>query len=203
MGHSLHALIGPSGPVSKFAEGWREAKLLPLPQGFALVPLTAALHDEVATMQTDGTNLPAQLLALLRAIGANPKDDGTRLILADWLEENAETEQAQFIRMGWRGRPFERLSLQLAVILGRASGTGPLAYIETEYHGGAGVQSAALWKGGQLFVGPLKTPTLVGQAGTWAINRVLRQMGVVAQRGLDEFDTVHLGRFTETELIDE
>lgn len=35
---------------------------------------------------------------LIRACKAEPEDDAPRLILADWLEENGETERAAFIR---------------------------------------------------------------------------------------------------------
>ncbi len=37
--------------------------------------------------------------AFLRDIIANPQDDGVRLIYADWLEEQGETDRAEFIRV--------------------------------------------------------------------------------------------------------
>src|SRR5947199_487789 len=37
--------------------------------------------------------------ALLRAICANPDDDTSRLVFADWLDEHAEPERAEFIRV--------------------------------------------------------------------------------------------------------
>jgi len=36
--------------------------------------------------------------ALIRAVCAEPDDDGVRLILADWLEDHGEPERAAFIR---------------------------------------------------------------------------------------------------------
>jgi uncharacterized protein (TIGR02996 family) len=38
------------------------------------------------------TSLPAALRGLLDGIKASPEDDAPRLVLADWLEENAVTE---------------------------------------------------------------------------------------------------------------
>jgi uncharacterized protein (TIGR02996 family) len=43
--------------------------------------------------------LPPELLALLKAAQADPQDDSARLVLADWLEENGQTERAAFIRL--------------------------------------------------------------------------------------------------------
>ena len=37
--------------------------------------------------------------AFLRAIRANPDDDTTRLVFADWLDEHGEPERAEFIRV--------------------------------------------------------------------------------------------------------
>src|SRR6187397_1813565 len=37
--------------------------------------------------------------ALLAAVCALPDDDTTRLVFADWLEENGEPERAEFIRV--------------------------------------------------------------------------------------------------------
>jgi len=43
--------------------------------------------------------IPSEQAALLRAIVANPDDDTTRLVYADWLQENGDTPQAGFIRV--------------------------------------------------------------------------------------------------------
>jgi uncharacterized protein (TIGR02996 family) len=37
--------------------------------------------------------------ALLRAIWAEPDDDAPRLVYAEWLEENGQSERAEFIRV--------------------------------------------------------------------------------------------------------
>jgi uncharacterized protein (TIGR02996 family) len=44
--------------------------------------------------------------AFLRAIWAEPDDDGPRLVYADWLEENGQPQRAEFIRVQCElGRP--------------------------------------------------------------------------------------------------
>jgi hypothetical protein len=88
----------------------------------------------------------------------------------------------------------------------------PIAYIETDYHGGTGSQSAVAWIEGQLALGPLcsdgfrdgkhiRTPLLDG-----AINQILRKIGVNRGTIRDEFDAVGLGRHRSNhswlELVD-
>ncbi len=43
-----------------------------------------------------------QLLALLEAAKQRPEDDGARLVLADWLEDNGQPERAEFVRLQLR-----------------------------------------------------------------------------------------------------
>jgi hypothetical protein len=50
VGHTLHAVIGPKSSVAEFAARWHLARVIDLPQGFAMVPLTAALHDDIADL---------------------------------------------------------------------------------------------------------------------------------------------------------
>ncbi|MDQ1051935.1 hypothetical protein [Streptomyces sp. V4I2] len=75
------------------------------------------------------------------------------------------------------------------------STAGPVAYVEAEYFGGVGEQQAAVWDGGAIVLGPLRVPE--GQpfppAGS-AISQALRQLGVVASTGEDEFSAVGLDR---------
>ena len=42
--------------------------------------------------------IPDEQAQLLAAIVAEPDEDTPRLVYADWLQENGDTEQAQFIR---------------------------------------------------------------------------------------------------------
>lgn len=64
---------------------------------------------------------------------------------------------------------------------------GGLAYIETEYFGGTGGQSATAFVDGQQVMAP---QTARGGAGP--INQALRRIGV-ARTEADEFDTIGLG----------
>lgn len=54
--------------------------------------------------------------SFMRTIRDNPRDDGPRLVYADWLEENGQTVRAEFIR----------LQCDLARLKPRQKGRGPL-----------------------------------------------------------------------------
>jgi len=47
---------------------------------------------------TTAREIPSEQAALLAAIIANPDEDTPRLVYADWLQENGDEKQAQFIR---------------------------------------------------------------------------------------------------------
>jgi hypothetical protein len=73
----------------------------------------------------------------------------------------------------------------------------PVAYISTTYFGGHGTQDALVWAQGDLRFSR-DTP---GYDRPWPhtpISQALRAIGVVADQGLDEFDTVGLGKHRET-----
>lgn len=84
--------------------------------------------------------------------------------------------------------------------LATCSATGPVGYVEADFLGGVGTQSAQAWAGGNVVLGSL--PMAVGQpapaAGT-PISQALRRLGVVAGTHVDEFDAVGLGRHRRTE----
>jgi hypothetical protein len=69
-------------------------------------------------------------------------------------------------------------------------GLRPIAYIEAEYFGGVGGQMGIIWKDGNRF--------LEFDYDQGVINSILKYFGVVAVSGLDEFDTLKLGRFRDT-----
>jgi hypothetical protein len=70
------------------------------------------------------------------------------------------------------------------------SAVAPVAYIEAEFFGGTGGQSAVAWSGGSRVLGPLHAQE--------AINETLRFLGVRADGARDEFDAVGLGRYRDT-----
>ena len=64
---------------------------------------------------------------------------------------------------------------------------GMVAYVEATFVGGYGGHATMLWENGKV----------VGSRGD-DISLVLRQLGVIATRDLDEFDTVGLGHHRST-----
>jgi len=83
---------------------------------------------------------------------------------------------------------FERLSAPVEIVAKALSGPEPVAYVETEYFGGDGGQTAIVWKGGQVVLSA-KSP----DAGP--INNALAFLGVQRQEHHDEFDAVGLGDY--------
>ena len=80
------------------------------------------------------------------------------------------------------------------------SAAGPVAFVKAEYFGGAGEQRAAVWADGDLVLGPRWVA--VGQrcpAAGSPVSQALRQLGVVARGGEDEFAAVGLGRHRHSE----
>ena len=71
------------------------------------------------------------------------------------------------------------------------SRSGSVAYVETDYFGGAGEQAACVWSRGQRVLRPRRA-----RGGT--VNAALRLLGVQACGLQDEFDAVDLGRYRET-----
>jgi hypothetical protein len=66
-----------------------------------------------------------------------------------------------------------------------------IGYIETEYFGGEGFERSAVFRDGNVVLGPLD--------GAGAINGTLRSLGVAARSGQEEFDVVGLGRHRSLE----
>jgi hypothetical protein len=94
--------------------------------------------------------------------------------------------------------PLPELSDGLHALALEISRAVPVAYITTGYFGGQGGQDALAWRDGVLCFSPA-TP---GYRRTWPhspISQALRLLGIVADAGMDEFDTVGLGRHRETQ----
>jgi hypothetical protein len=87
---------------------------------------------------------------------------------------------------------FERLTTSLHDWAVDVSLRFPLAYIETEYFGGVGAQSAIAWQNRQVIEGPVIANNISMDG---PINRTLRRLGVVHGNSHDEFDTLGLGRY--------
>jgi hypothetical protein len=68
-----------------------------------------------------------------------------------------------------------------------------VAHIKTDYFGGAGDQRAKIWIDNKIKFNYCSEGQY-GEYHTEPINEVLRQLGVVRKSGMDEFDTIGLGR---------
>ncbi|WFE51298.1 hypothetical protein [Micromonospora sp. WMMD1155] len=91
------------------------------------------------------------------------------------------------------------LSPTLVESLARWSQAGPVAYLEAEFGGGAGYQSAAVWLGGALTWGPHFDDELDTSREQWPINGALARLGSEPGDWIDPFAELglHLERNTE------
>ncbi|MFG1652967.1 hypothetical protein ACGFIE_23855 [Micromonospora sp. NPDC049275] len=97
-------------------------------------------------------------------------------------------------------RPFDLvLSPALVEPLALWSRAGPVAYVEAEFGGGVGRQSAVVWLGGALSWGPRFDDVLDRPREEWPINAALVQLGVERGTWIDPFAEVglHLERNTD------
>ncbi len=85
------------------------------------------------------------------------------------------------------GLDMSPFGLELALAAATETGGG-LAYVETEYFGGTGEQSAMAFVDGREAVAPQRA-----RGGGGAINQALRAIGVARSVADDEFDTIGLG----------
>ncbi|MEU7585829.1 hypothetical protein AB0A95_05960 [Micromonospora sp. NPDC049230] len=98
------------------------------------------------------------------------------------------------------GQPFGLvLSPPLVELLSAWSMSGPVAYLEAEFFGGDGYQSAAVWLGGTLSWGPHFDDVLDAPRDRWPINSALTRLGVEPGTWIDPFAELglHLERNTD------
>ncbi|MGX2995765.1 hypothetical protein JNUCC64_16000 [Streptomyces sp. JNUCC 64] len=91
------------------------------------------------------------------------------------------------------------LRADLPHVLGDLSRGGPVARLTADFWGGAGEQTAALWRGGALDWGPVRASEFDGPREDWPINAALARLGVTpagpgAPEHRDLFVVVGLGR---------
>lgn len=124
------------------------------------------------------------------------KGSGVEMLLRAWPMARAVELRGRWLaiplgddllgEMEGRAAGKEVGGLEQALAEATASG-GDLAYIETEYFGGTGGQSAMAFANGREVM-PLER-----SRGAGAINTALRRIGVLREAGKDEFDTIGLG----------
>jgi hypothetical protein len=148
--HDVKALVAEEGCLRDEMVAFQNAVICPLCQGFALVPITDPLAEELK-LSMRGTDSP---------------------LVPD-------------------------MASGLGGLALRISDSVAVAYISTEYFGGLGGQDAVAWSKGEVIFSPENE----GYDGTWpnsAISQALKAIGVIANNGQDEFDTLGLGRHRET-----
>ena len=101
-------------------------------------------------------------------------------------EEVREHFDIPFLEFGHSDSAFETVSTFVAQL-----GAGKFAYVEAEFFGGVGGQSAAIWNEGEVVFGPV--------VSEHAINDALKLLGVVKGEAQDEFDAIKLGAYRNTE----
>ncbi len=141
MGYFLYALIGKSETFKEEVLPYKNARVVQLGQGIAIIPITDELYEEIDS--------------------------------SDEIEK------------------FEKLSSEIKEWAQRISSVAPVAYIEAEFFGGVGGQSAILWKTESCVLGPIHEQH--------AINRVLKLLGVERGNAYDEFDAIGLGKHRDTD----
>jgi len=99
-------------------------------------------------------------------------------------------------------KPFEFFDSKLKKHLESTGLSGIFAYIETDYFGGVGTQSAGFFKDGKLLESYKGDTRNIDPTIPWPdrlldepINKVLRKIGVLRNPDLDEFDTLGLGEY--------
>ncbi len=95
---------------------------------------------------------------------------------------------------------FTRLTPGLLALIEAASAAGPVCYLETDYTGRDGTQTAAVWHSGVVVLGPL----ILGRSEVYVprqapISQALRMIGVPGDPRRDEFVVAGLGRYRRTE----
>lgn len=90
------------------------------------------------------------------------------------------------------------LSAPMVEVLARWSRQGPVAYLEAEFAGGAGYQSAIVWLGGEVSWGPRGDRLFDGPRPEWPVNAALARLGVEPGAWIDPFAELglHLERNT-------
>jgi hypothetical protein len=97
-----------------------------------------------------------------------------------------------------------RLTSTDLMTLGRLAAGSAMAYVETDYFGSVGTQSAVIWRDGQVAMQPVTLDAKVTRPPQfWPINAALRALGVMAKPPEDEFTTFGLMAYRSHAMIAE
>jgi hypothetical protein len=196
--HDLKALVARSDKLAARIRRFESAVVCPLLQGFSLLPLTDALIRELAGY-CDETSV-----ALSQRAQRRRRVTVAELVLNDAVFRVAQPDRIRGLarvlarwRLAKADKPLQEFPERLHTVVIEISRDTPLAYITTFYFGGQGGQDALVWDKGDLRF----SPTSPGYEQNWPnspISQALRMIGVVAEAGEDEFDTLGLGKNRET-----
>ncbi len=114
----------------------------------------------------------AHLVSLLQGMAMIP--------LTDDLHDEIGGDDLGFVKLTSAGEQWAQ----------RISSLTPVAYVEAEFFGGDGGQSAVVWFNASRVLGPIDSQH--------AINQALRFLGVQIGNAHDEFDAVGLGKHRDT-----
>jgi len=114
--------------------------------------------------------------------------------LSDYIQTGSETVN-EF-------EPFEYLSFSMKAFLESVSLAGDFVYLETDYFGGLGSQTAGVFRKGKLNTVSVSNGTNIDVSIPYPerlfdepINKSLREIGVICKQSLDEFDTLNLSDY--------
>lgn len=103
---------------------------------------------------------------------------------------------------------FQNLSKSVEHVLKESSYSERIGYMETEYFGGNGSQSAVSYFKGEVLSGPYVTLTeengqnhYATPEGASAINSILRDLGVENRSDRDAFDLLGLGQYRSNQQL--
>jgi len=105
---------------------------------------------------------------------------------------------------------FQNLSKSVEHVLKESAYSEPIGYLETEYCGGIGTQSAICYFKGKVLKGPLVTTTrwdhkmatyLRDPKGEGAINCILYELGLEKRGDMDAFDSLKLGSYRSNQQL--
>lgn len=148
--------------------------------------LSAFLGDREAMSRLAQHLTGCRVLELPQGVAMIPFNEVARRAAGAWLPRDQAGDDAG---PGW---PFSDLAREAAENLARVAGLGKIIYVEVEYFGNAGGQSAIGWQDGRCCFGPKDAPAGI-------VNEAVRFLGVQAATGQDEFDTLGLGAHRRTE----
>ncbi|MFE9691966.1 hypothetical protein [Micromonospora sp. NPDC005806] len=176
MSYQLSAVVADVELLREQITDLDHAVLGALRQDFALLPVTPQLVQELTGELPDF------------ATGEPSAEQPFQLVLSPSLAGDDSRS-----RRGGR-----RAELELSELLARWSRQGPVAYLEAEFAGGLGHQSAVVWLGGEVSWGPCFDRALDRPRGEWPINAALARLGAEPGPWIDAFAELglHLERDT-------